>query len=644
MLAIDTETTGLFIHKGCRPFTISAACSDHKSYLWNFQVNPTTREVIYHTPKAKALLKDFKQTVAKHRSIIFHNANFDIQALDAIGLSKDYLFDNHEVHDTMVMSHAYKSDNPHSLKQLAMMILEFPEDDEKRLSDITKKARDRAASLGWCTANKNRPHPTLRGTQKEWHKTDYWIPAQLAATLNLPPNHEWHTICNEYAEKDAIRTLALYIVFQELMTAKQRKAYNKARKLIRPILNMEYERVQLIPSELSKAKKEYSTKLDHHTNALKKLCGNKDFNPDSPKDLKHVLFNHYKFKPYKEGKNGPSTDKNVIIHLLKDCPIEGTIPPRYQFLLELKKQRKAKTTNQYITNYYIHKDENYRLQGFYKQTSTGTNRLSCENPNLTNVGKKDSNNPFGGEPGVEHLAHLLGENDSFKLRNVFGPSEGETWTCIDYKQFQLLIFAVVSDSKPLLKAFEEGADVHNAVAVELFKTDNISSVQRTAAKAINFGLLFGAGPAKIELLAGMPGLYNQFLSAFPKARQYLDTQSRLVKTKGYVHTVGGYRLYVPRDRAYAASCYVIQGSEAEIVRSAMVDIDNYIRATKNCPYRMIMMVHDELVFRSRRRSDTHLRNIMNLMENAGNKLGIPAKVDAELVTTSWADKEPLVLE
>ena len=374
-----------------------------------------------------------------------------------------------------------------------------------------------------------------------------------------------------------------------------------------------------------------------------------EFNPDSPKQLANILFNKFKFKVVKQGKKWPSADKDVIFTLLQDCPAENP-PPRFQFLLNLKELRKTKSTKQYLNNYTVHKDDQNRLQPLFKQYHAQTGRMAVENPNTTNVGKDDMNNPFTGKE--QSLSHLFqGTTESFKLRNVFGPHNGDIWTCIDYQQFQLLIFAIASDTKELIEAFEKGQDIHAATAKLIFNSDDISSVERTAAKNCNFGILFGAGPAKIEQTAGVPGLYKMFLDGLPGAKKFLERSSNTARRKGYVHTLGGKRLYVPQDRAYAASCYIIQGTEAEIVRQAMVDISNYtyrnerpcplLKTQSPCDYRMIMMVHDELVFRSPDTHKKHLRNIMRIMEYNGERLGIPAKVDAEVVHKSWADKEPL---
>jgi DNA polymerase-1 len=273
------------------------------------------------------------------------------------------------------------------------------------------------------------------------------------------------------------------------------------------------------------------------------------------------------------------------------------------------------------------------------QTRTGTGRLSVIYPNTSNVGKKDTSNPLDDmkdKVKATILAEMLGIDldAKYSLRSVFGPLPGQRWTCIDYDQFQLRIFAVVSESDDLIKGFELGKDIHSLVAKIIFQKDEISDVERTAAKAINFGLLFGAGKNKIEKLAGVPGLYDTFMANFPRAKKYLDRQSALARRHGYVFTVGGTKLYVPPNAPYAASCYVIQGTEAEIVRTAMTRLP-----CKN--YSLTMMVHDELIFTSDANYWDELKGIMRVMENTGKEIGIPCKVDAKVTTTNWANREKL---
>lgn len=665
MLAIDTETTGLAIHRGCRAFTISAVCHDHKTYLWKFKVDPFTRKVIYHPD----LIQDFKDTLSKHEELIFHHANFDLQVLQALGVSTDYIFDNHDVHDTMVMSHAYKSNNTHGLKELGVTLLSFPEDDETALGDITKAAQKIASKLDWRVANKSM-YSEL-GSKKEIWKTDYWVPEEVAEHLKYPKNHLWRTICDKYAINDVIRTMGIYILFQELMTAKQKIAYHKARKLIQPVLDMQYETVTILPEELDKARITYKSKHSLQLIKLQQIVGNREFNPASPTQLSKILFDTYKFPIKKINDSGnPSTNKEVITTLLRDCPTKGRIPPRFKFLIELKRLKKTKATLQYITN-YVNAAVNNHIQPFIRQTGTNTGRFSCSNPNLNNVGKDDMNNPFSAK---DIKLEIEDDEESFKLRNVFGPQPGTIWTCIDYKQFQLLIFAVVSKNKQLIEDYINGVDLHEATARQIFDTTDISAQQRTLAKNVNFGILFGAGPAKIDETAGMKGLYKLFCTKLPGAKRYLEEQARIASQKGYVHTLGGYRLYVPRDRAYAASCYVIQGTEAEIVKDAIVDLHQYtytsspdphllrnshplynnphllktngtlripnlLKSKTKCQYRMLLPVHDEIIFRSNKTNDIHLYNLMRIMEYSGERLGVPVKVDADIVTNNWASKQ-----
>jgi hypothetical protein len=111
VLAIDCEATGLFPHKGCRAFMITACCSDFKTYLWRFKVNPLTREVIYD----KDLIADFWDTVDNHEELVFHHANYDLQLLDKLGRSIDDIFKGKRIHDTMLASHARYSPGPHGL-------------------------------------------------------------------------------------------------------------------------------------------------------------------------------------------------------------------------------------------------------------------------------------------------------------------------------------------------------------------------------------------------------------------------------------------------------------------------------------------------------------------------------------------------
>src|SRR5574343_728148 len=206
-IATDTEANGLFIHKGCQGFTVTACDDDARIYLWKFPLNPRTRRVTYDKRK----IEDIKKTFLKHKQIVFHHANYDLQVFEAMGIPADWFFDNFDVHDTIVMSHALKSDDPHGLKELCVMYADYPDDDERELTKATQAARIIAKKLGWCIADANNLHDTLLGTQREVFRTDYWVPEAVASHMKYAEDHPWRTVCDYYAKKDAERTMVLYL-------------------------------------------------------------------------------------------------------------------------------------------------------------------------------------------------------------------------------------------------------------------------------------------------------------------------------------------------------------------------------------------------------------------------------------------------
>jgi len=677
--AVDTEANGLFAHKGCQPFMLTACDNNYKNHVWEWEVDPKTRKVIY-SKKSKRDVRDF---IFSLKAIIFHNANFDVQMLEALDIDTEDLFKTVDVHDTIVMSHSYCSSNKHGLKDLSLLLAEIPDTDEHILAASVKKSRTLAKKLGWVIADKNDEHESILGTKSSHFKCDYWIPSQIAKVLGYPETHPWHSDCRVYGSKDAERTICIFILLRELLLSENVRTgfqcysgsyqfdienafdippklektntlwdkYNEARQLILPILRMQKRGITVINQSLSDSIQLFSTRKADSLEHLKELTDDPEFNPLSPKQLQSKLFEHFKFEPIKETATGHSTDKDTISGLIKKFPTNAPrIPTKYKFLVGLKEFRKEKTTEAYLKNYDNHilpipgVKTHSITHGSFSQIGTGTGRLSCKMPNLTNVGKKDMSNPLSDEKNktkASLISELIGIEDyaSFSLRNIFGPLPGKRWTCVDYDQFQLRIFAVVSESYSLIEGFERGDDIHQLVAKIIFNKDDISEVERTVAKCVNFGILFGAGPGKIELMAGMKGVYKLFTANFPKAKKYLDTQASLARTFGYVHTVGGTRLYVPPKTPYAAPCFVIQGTEAEIVRNAMVRIEEH----NSSIYQMILMVHDELVFDSFDHNFQELQIIMKIMEDTGKEIGIPCKVDAKETTTTWANRHSLTI-
>lgn len=614
-IAIDTESTGLNYRKGDRAYMVTACTDEGKEYLWRFDVDPLTRKVIYD----KAIVQSIIKVLSKIKRWIFHNAAFDIPILRHLHkyFNERNVFGKHEIHDTQLIGHHYASLEKRGLKERALLHLDYPDSDEKELHKAVKAAVVIAGKRGWKIGSKeNTPH-----VEKNFYKTDYWVPHQLAKALKYDPDHPWLKNDGKYAIGDVVRTAGLFIFYRTNLPKNQWDVYENHRKVILPIIAMQDRGVHLLSHEIGPTKVIFQRRAKKLLHSMRLLCGDPKFNPASPKQLQNILFVQYKFEPIKFGKAGPSTDKFVLEELEATDPDEVYDEEGLLFIKTLVQYRKCLTTISFLDNYNRHAINN-TLHTSYHQVGTSTVRVSASDPNTQNVGKND--NPFSAE-------------QTFKLRTVFGPASNRVWYCGDYDQFQIRIFATAANDSYLLKAFEEGVDCHHAVACKMFKTDSPTDLQRRAAKAINFGILFGAGPKKIESFSKMPGSFEMYAKQFPTVFSFLEAAEKQARRTGFVYTLGGYRLQVPRKTTYAGSCYIIQGTEAEIVKMAMVRVDDYLYNAKS-ELKMILQVHDELIFDAP--ADMHLGhdllNVQRIMVEESVKLGIPASVDFKSTTTNWA--------
>jgi DNA polymerase-1 len=259
--------------------------------------------------------------------------------------------------------------------------------------------------------------------------------------------------------------------------------------------------------------------------------------------------------------------------------------------------------------------------------------MSAKNPPLQTVSK--ATNPF--EDEFDDITALLEESPP--LRSVFGPQQGRWWLCNDYSQLQLRIFAVVTDEQDMVEAFKRGWDAHDYTARKIFNLkDNVnpSTGQRRIAKNVNFGFIFGASPKKIETTAGMPGLWDTVCAMFPNAHDFIEYQKELLKKGEPVRTLGGYPLDVPMKEvkwkatqekaAHAAVCYIVQGSEGEIVKRAMRKCDDYLSSEYPVGH-LVLQVHDELDFDMPARfPKKHGLRLKGLMEEAALEYGVVAPV------------------
>ena len=278
---------------------------------------------------------------------------------------------------------------------------------------------------------------------------------------------------------------------------------------------------------------------------------------------------------------------------------------------------------------------------------TKTVRQSSSNPNGTNVSK-------GGKT-KKSVAHLWKTKQSLRL--LFGPPPGYEWWSVDYSKIQPMIFCVMSGTTSLLEAMISGDDPYNFLARIIFghctdptspdftlfsPEDNpIHAEHRDIGKTVLLAFLFGAQKAKLEQASGMPGLYSILENKLPTAIEFLDRKEHEVRTRGYVTTLGGYRLYVPEDKAYSGVVYAVQGTEGEIVKTAECGVQHYISKRKlGRDFYVTLPVHDELNYAARLGfGQQHIGAVCQIMVDAAALYGVPAKVGIKYCPDNWGTGE-----
>jgi DNA polymerase-1 len=308
------------------------------------------------------------------------------------------------------------------------------------------------------------------------------------------------------------------------------------------------------------------------------------FNLASPKQLGEILFEKLKLPVLKKTKKGaPSTAEEVLQELALDYPLP-------KVLMEYRGLAKLKST--YTDTLPLMVDSANRVHTSYQQAVTATGRLSSTNPNLQNIPIRNA--------------------EGRRIRQAFIPPQGYTMVAADYSQIELRIMAHLSGDQGLRNAFAQGLDIHRATAAEVFDVslDEVSTEQRRSAKAINFGLIYGMsafGLAK-QLDVGRhqaQEYMDLYFDRYPGVAHFMDDIKIQAKDKGYVETLRGRRLYLPNINASngmlrqgaerTAINAPMQGTAADIIKQAMIDVDKWLEAD-NIDARMIMQVHDELVF------------------------------------------------
>jgi DNA polymerase-1 len=613
-LALDTETTGVNLRHGKdKPFFVSTCDEQGYTRCWRFPVDPLSRRV----EVSDAQRRQISNYISKY-TIVYHNAKFDIRALESIGIKTHWTFE-----ETLLASHAVSSSEKHGLKELAIKYLDFSDDDEKLLHQEVLKARRLARQKGWklsdCT------------------KADYWLPGELD-----PKNKS----LEKYAVKDAERTMLLWQMYDSVLDELDLRAgYEKEKELLKVVYKMETDGITINTKKLESIQNylKYETvKCETIARKQSERVGYENLNLDSNKQLAEVLHDEKYFNlpvGVVTEKGNISTCKDAFNVLYKDT-VEGSTANI--FLRQMLLKRAYQSGTRYLEGYqrlaYRITNEWSLLFPSLNQTGTQTTRFSSSNPNGQNISKKDKVKVKFGDK-VETF-------DLPKLRDVFAPVPGKTWYAIDYSQLELRVFAAVSKEQGMIDALNAGYDFHGYVASRIFNKpfDEITESERTIAKNTNFALIFGASPAKVNATAGIHNAYELFAGQFPYAADFMQKTIGEVKKTGYIRTVDGYRLDIPLNAPYKAVNYLVQGTAGRIVKNAMVKIDKEDWFNWE-NIRIVLQIHDELIIetdiKSEYNSPKYIHRIMELMLESGQEMGINTPADCDKITTDWGHGEKI---
>ena len=390
-----------------------------------------------------------------------------------------------------------------------------------------------------------------------------------------------------YAAEDADITLRLH---QQLFSKLEKvdalnEVYQTIEMPLVPVLaRMEQTGVLVDEQMLSQQSSELASKIQILETQAHDAAG-QPFNLGSPKQIQEILYDKLGLPILKKTPKGqPSTAENVLQDLAVDFPL-----PR--LILEHRSLSKLRSTYTDKLPKQINPVTG-RVHTSYHQAVAATGRLSSSDPNLQNI-------PVRSEEGR-------------RIRQAFIAEPGFTVLAADYSQIELRIMAHLSQDAGLLKAFKNGLDVHKATAAEVFGVplDQVETHQRRSAKAINFGLIYGMsafGLAKqLDIDRGAAqGYINLYFDRYPGVKHYMNETRKLAREQGYIETLFGRRLYLPdinakngQRRQYAERTAInapMQGTAADIIKLAMLSVDDWLQVDKP-PVRMVMQVHDELVF------------------------------------------------
>ena len=484
--------------------------------------------------------------------------------------------------DTMVASYVLRSEGQHNLDLLAMEYMNY-----KMVS-----------------------FEDLTGTGKE-KKDIREIPASEVGN---------------YSAEDADITFQLAQILHDKLAAQGMKSLcsDVEFPLIGVLADMEFTGIKIDVAFLSGMSKELERQLDNLVVEIYSDAGEK-FNINSTQQLSGILFEKLKLAPVRKTKTGFSTDVAVLESLRKKHPI-------VERMLDYRQLSKLKSTYVDALPKLIHPATG-RVHTSFNQTVAATGRLSSSDPNLQNI-------PIRSDIGRE-------------IRRAFIPGEKEMEIMsADYSQIELRIMAHISGDEGLLEAFSLGEDIHSTTAAKVFGVPQkeITRDMRRKAKEVNFGIMYGIGPfglaSRLDITqTEAKEIISRYFERFPKVNQYIADTIAKVRHDGFVTTLLDRRRYLPEIHSKNANLrsnaerqainMPIQGTAADMIKLAMIRIHEGLK-TKNLQSKMLLQVHDELVFEVVKKEEAAVRKLVE--DNMKNALKLSVPIEVEIgVGSNWLE-------
>ena len=387
--------------------------------------------------------------------------------------------------------------------------------------------------------------------------------------------------------------------------------------------DMQWNGMYVDEKELEEFGQELKDKLEILTKEIYEMAG-EEFNINSTKQLGEILFEKMKLPVIKKTKSGYSTDVDVLEKLKKQDPI-------IEKILDYRQLMKLNSTYIEGLKPYIN-PKTKRIHSFFHQTITATGRISSTEPNLQNI-------PTRFELGK-------------RVRKVFKPEDGKVYLDADYSQIELRVLAHISGDEHMIQAFKEGQDIHKQAASKVFKTpiDEVTKEQRSNAKAVNFGIVYGISDFGLGEQLGISRklakqYITEYLEQYAGIKAFMENITEEAKEKGYVETLFHRRRYIPELKSNnymvrqfgsrAAMNTPIQGTAADIMKIAMIKVYRELKK-RNLKSKIVLQVHDEMMLEVLPEEKEEIKTMMKDAMESAAKLDVPLLAEIS-EASNWYD-------